>query len=110
MVLGLMGMSDVRLGVDGVEPAPNYIYFCGKCHRIFVQKTVRSAVRKAEVISDRTLYTELRVCRHNIVLNAHAPTTKRRYLKRVFNKNDIDVTRDTCGREVRYVLRFVWEI
>jgi hypothetical protein len=93
--LDLVGVQEVRWVGGGTEPAGEYTFFYGKGNEnhelgtgIFVRKTIISAVKKVEFVSDRMSYIILRGrwC-HIIVLNVHAPTEgKADDVKDIFNE------------------------
>jgi hypothetical protein len=77
-----MGVQEVRWEGSGTESAGEYTFFYGKGNEnqepgtgFFVHKTIMSAIKRVEFISDRMSYIILRGrwC-HVIVLNVHAPT------------------------------------
>jgi exonuclease III len=94
-----VAIQEVRWNKEGTERARGYTFFCGKGkenHQLgtgfFVQQRTVSAVKTAEFVSDRMLYTMLRGrwC-NTILLNVHAPTEqmpKRQFyeeIQQVFN-------------------------
>jgi exonuclease III len=80
--LDLVGVQEVRWDKGGTEPAGDYTFFYGNGNAdhhlgtaFFVHKTIISAVKRVEFVSDRMSYITLRGrwC-DIIVLNVHAPT------------------------------------
>jgi hypothetical protein len=78
-----VGVQEVRWDRGGTEPAGEYTLFYGKGNEnhkfgtgFFVLKTIISAVKWVESVSDRMPYIILRGrwCNTIIVLNVHAPT------------------------------------
>jgi hypothetical protein len=78
--LDLVGVQEVRWGRGNSEPTGEYTFFYGKekeNHELsagfFVHKTVISAVKKVEFVSDRMSYIVLRGRWYDIiVLKVHA--------------------------------------
>jgi exonuclease III len=75
----LVGVKEVRWQKGGTEWADDYTYFYGERNRdqqlgigFFIHKSIESAVRRVEFISDRMLYIILRGhCCNFIVLDVH---------------------------------------
>jgi hypothetical protein len=101
--LDLVGVQEVRWKGGGTEPAGEYTFFYGKEHEnhelgtcFFVQKSIISAVKRVEFVSDRLSYIILRGHWFRIiVLNVHALTEDKigdvkdsfyEVLERVFDK------------------------
>ena len=80
--LDLVGVQEVRWDKEGKVREGDYNFFLWKRkwkssigNRIFVQKTIVSAVKRVEFVSDRMSYIVLRGCWCNIiVLNVHLPS------------------------------------
>jgi hypothetical protein len=59
-----VGVQEYRRDGDGTEPAGKYTLFYNENHEFgmgfFVQKRIISAVKRVEIVSDRTSYIILR--------------------------------------------------
>jgi hypothetical protein len=80
--LNLVWEQEVRWEGSGTERAGEYTFFYGKRNQnhelrtgFFVHKSIISAVKRVEFVSDRMSYLTLRGrwC-HIVVLNVHVPT------------------------------------
>jgi exonuclease III len=98
--LDLLDVQEVRRDKGGTERAEYYTFFYGagnKDHQLglgfFVHKTIISAVRRVESVSDRMSYIILRGRWCNIiVVNVHAPC-----------KDKSDDVKDSFYEELRHV-------